>query len=175
MKRFGYNLTFGGAKCLSLTTGVQDDGASEFLINALGGPRVERHLHGFATVTPDGVVISAGARLKDGINTHLGPTVVLSHTTQEIARVRISQTPSGPRCELAQSIDGSWITTSPSTMGGPIKRRDVALPSGSTSGEAQYSISLYDARSGIPSHSSNQIALPFSAPTPFGIAIRRLP
>jgi len=59
-------------------------------------------------------------------------------------------------------------------MGGKIRRREIALPYDPRNQSAEYSISMYDARAGVPSDSTNQTVLPFSAPTPFGVTIRKL-
>jgi hypothetical protein len=174
MKAFGYNLTHSGDKCLSVSTGVQRNGSYEFLVNALTKPRVERHIHGYAEVTTDGVVLRGGAVVKNDVDSYLGPALTLSHTTQEIARFRVSRTSNGPLCELSQSVAGNWISTEPSRMGGKIRRRAVELPVDMSRAINEYSVSMFDARSGMPSATSNQIVLPFSAPTPFGLVIRRL-
>jgi len=174
VKTLGYNLTYAGTKCLSVSTGVQRDGTCDVFVNALAGPGVERHLHGYAQVTTDGVVVHGGARLKDNVGAHLGPGLTLRGTTQEIGRVRISQTSLGLRCELGQVIEENWVAATPTTMGGTMVRRQVALPYDATQPSAEYSIRMFDARSGVPSDSTNQIVLPFSAPVPFGIAVRKV-
>ena len=46
MKSFGYNLTYAGTKCLSVSTGAQAGGTCEFFLNALTKSGVERHIHG---------------------------------------------------------------------------------------------------------------------------------
>ena len=88
-RRLGCNLTFGGLKTLSLTTGVQRNGTYEFLIHGLGGAAVDRHVHGYALVSPDGIVIRGGARVKNKPSAYLGSGVELTKTPQEIARVTI--------------------------------------------------------------------------------------
>jgi hypothetical protein len=59
-KARGYNATFDGAKCLSIPTGVRTDGTYEFYISALGGPGVERHIHGYASVSSGGLMAWGG-------------------------------------------------------------------------------------------------------------------
>ena len=174
MKKFGYNLTYRGTKCLSVSTGAQADGACEFFVNALTKSGVERHIHGYAELTTGGVLLRGGARVKNDVGSYLGPGRALSHTTEEIARFRVSRTSAGLRCELLQSVDGTWIGTDPSTMGGRIRRREFKLPTEVGAASAEYSLSMYDSRSGVPSNTANQIILPFSAPTPFGLTVRKL-
>lgn len=168
-KARGYNATFDGTKCLSISTGVQADGTYEFFINAFGGPGVERHVHGFASVSSQGLLAWGGARVKDDADHHLGNGMLLSHTTQEIARLIIERTPDGPRCQFKQNIEGEWLESTPSTTGGAITRRQFPLPnSGGT--RCEYSISMFDARVGVPATSNDCVAVAFSAPLPFGIA-----
>src|SRR5712691_11323163 len=109
MKNFGYNLTYGGTKCLSVSTGAQADGTYEFFVNALTKPGVQRHIHGYAELTTAGVVVWGGARVKNNAGSYLGPGKTLTHMTEEIARFRVSRTSEGLRCELLQSVDGAWI------------------------------------------------------------------
>ena len=174
MTNFGYNLTYGGTKCLSISTGAQADGTCEFFVNALTKSGVERHIHGYAKLTTGAVIVRGGARVKNDIGSYLGPGMSLSHTTEEIGRFRISRTSAGLRCELLQSVNGTWIGTEPSTMGGKVRRREVKLPLAIDATSAEYSLAMYDARSGVPSKTANQIVLPFSAPVPFGLTVRKL-
>jgi len=174
MKSFGYNLTYAGTKCLSVSTGAQAGGTCEFFLNALTKSGVERHIHGYAELTTAGIVVRGGARVKNNAESYLGPGKTLSHTTEEIGRFRVSRTSAGLRCELLQSVDGNWIGTDPSTMGGKIRRRALKLPFEVGADSAEYSVSMHDARSGVPSNTSNQIVLPFSEPTPFGLTVCKL-
>jgi len=173
-KNFGYNLTYSGTKCLSVSTGAQADGTCEFFVNALTKSGIERHIHGYAELTTAGILLCGGARVKNEVGSYLGPGMTVSHTTEEIARFRVSRSSAGLRCELLQSVDGTWIGTEPSTMGGRIRRREMKLPTEVSADVADYSVSMYDARSGVPSNTANQVVLPFSAPTPFGLTVRKL-
>ena len=173
MKRLGFNLTFGDAssKCASLTTGVQDDGTYEFYFHLLGGSGAERHLHCYAEVKDDGLILSGGARLKDNVAKHIGPGIELSHSTQEIARFRAETDAPGPRCKLIQCIDDAWVGTAESTMGGDLTRRSVMLPESQDASGAEYSLAMFDASTSAPSDSTSSVVLPFSAPLPFGLSV----
>ena len=173
-KALGYNATFDGTKCLSISTGVQPDGTYEFYINALGGPGVERHVHGYASVSSQGLLAWGGARVKDNVADHLGEGLLLSHTTQEIARLIVERTPKGPRCQFKQNLAGEWLESTPSMTGGRIARAQFPLPN-PASPRCEYSISMFDARVGVPANSTNCVAVAFSAPLPFGIAFTRIP
>lgn len=171
----GYHLTYAGPKCLSVTTGTQRDGSHQFIIHGLAGPGVERHVLGWASVTSEGAVVSGGARLKNDVLEHVGPGIQLSATTQEIARVQVTPTEYGPVTVFSQHDGDQWLCTSPSTHDGPVRRREVPLPSASSNAPTSYSIAMYDARSGVPSNTSEQVVLPFSGPVPFGLVLRALP
>lgn len=168
----GYHASYAGQKCLSVSTGAQPDGAREFLISGLAGPGVERHVHGYAYLTDDGVVLSAGARLKDDVGKHVGGGITLQATTQEIARVTVTPTEGGLETRFSQQDGDEWLQTSASTHGGDIRRREVSLPRSSAGGGAEYSISMFDARTGVPSDSTDRVVMPFSGSVPFGIVFQ---
>jgi hypothetical protein len=170
----GCNLTFGGIKTLSLTTGVQRDGTYDFLIHGLGGAAVDRHLHGYAQVSSEGIIVRGGARVKNKPGEYLGLGVQLTQTPQEIARVAITPTTAGLKCQFKQLVAAQWLEGDPTTMGGRIKRTEIALPSSKGAVAAEYSISMFDARSGVPSNSSEQVVVPFSSPLPFGVVFRKV-
>lgn len=176
MKPLGFNLTFGDNawKAASLSTGAQPDGTYEFFTHLLGGAGVERHLHGYAQVTTDGLIVRGGARLKDDVNTHLGPGISLSHSTQEIARFQAELEEGGVRTHLLQCIDDSWEVTSASTWGGPITRRPVLLPGSQGVRGAEYSLAMFDAAAVPSSNTAHTVILPFSAPLPFGVSVTLL-
>jgi len=174
-RQLGCNLSFAAQKCLSVRTDIQPDGTYEFLISALAGPNTERHLHGYASLSSQGLVLWAGARLKDNVGVHLGPGIRLgSGSTHEVGRVTISATTDGPKCVLKQVVDGEWFETSASTMGGNIRRTEVALPGSSGARGGEYSISFFDARSSGPAPSSEHVVIPFSERLPFGIVFSRV-
>jgi hypothetical protein len=176
MKPFGLNLTFGDNawKAASLTTDAQPDGTYEFFTHLLGGPGVQRHLHGYAEVTTGGLIVRGGARLKNDVNTHLGPGIQSSHSTQEIARFRVELDEDGVRTHLLQCIDDSWRVTSASTWGGPITRRPVLLPGSLGVQGAEYSLAMFDAAAVPSSNAAAMVILPFSAPLPFGVSVTLL-
>ena len=173
MKPFGYNLTFGDEawKAASLTTGAQPDGTYEFFTHLLGGPGVERHLHGYAEVSSEGLILRGGARLKDGVGKHLGTGILLSHSTQEIARFRVEIEDDGLRTQLLQCVDDSWHETSDSTWGGSITRRPMLLPGSQGVDGAEYSLAMFDASVAPSSSSTQTLVLPFSSPVPFGVSV----
>lgn len=166
----GCDLTYGNVKCLSVTTGVQRDGSYEFLIHGLAGPGVERHVHGWASVTSEGVVVDGGARLKQNVLEHVGHGIALDATTREIARVSVRPEQGAVVTVFTQQIGGTWLGTSASTYTASVKRSLVELPCSSPSERAEYSISMFDASAGVPSDSSQRVVIQFSAPLPFGIA-----
>jgi len=170
--KLGCHVTFSGQKCLSVSTGEQPDGTHEFYIHALGG--AGRHLHGYASVNTQGVILRGGARLKEDVGQHLGDGVLLSHTTQEIARVVITPTSAGPQCTFKKIMGDEWVETSPSTMGGKITGTEVALPCSSHASGGEYSISMFDARSGLLSNTSDQVVAPFSGALPFGVVFTKI-
>ncbi len=173
MKPFGFNLTFGDyeSKCASLTTGMQPDGTYEFYVHLLGGPSVERHLHGFAEVSSEGMILKGGSRLKDDRGTHVGPGLPLTESSQEIARFVVQREGDGIKSRLLQSIDDSWVGTSDSTWGGPITRRPVILPGSEEANGAVYSLAMFDATATAVADSSRTTYLTFSSPTPFGVSV----
>ena len=170
--KLGCNATYCGEKCLSVTTGVQHDGTYEFFVHGLAGPGVERHVHGFAEVSPEGVIVNGGARVKENVDQHLSAGIVLSNSTQEIARVKISPTDQGLATQFRQREGDHWLETSESTFQGVLTRTEVPLPSAVSHKQAEYSTSMCDARSAVPSDTSTQVSVPFSAPLPFGILFR---
>ncbi len=167
----GYHASYAGLKCLSVSTGAQSDGAHEFLIHGLAGPGVERHIHGYAYLTDAGVVVSAGARLKNDVGTHVGEGIILQETTQEIARVTVTRTEGGLETHFSQQDGDEWLQTSASTHGGAIRRREVSLPCSNLGGGAEYSISMFDARTGVPADAVDCVVMPFSGSVPFGIVV----
>lgn len=169
-RKYGYNVTFDGQKCLSVTTGEQADGTYEFLIHALGGPGCDRHIHGYATPNSDGVIISGGARIKEWPDRYLSSGIAIRDSSQEIARIVISRTTKGSVCQFKQTQGDQWLMTGKSTMGGKITRPEVALPTPTDSNGAEYRISMFDSRMGIPPNTSQCVAIPFSTDVPFGIA-----
>lgn len=173
MKPDGYNLTFGSSesKCTSLTTGSRTDGRFDFYVHLFGGPGGERHLHGFGEVSSKGILITGGARLKEGPGDHLGGGIMLGHTTQELARIRVQATPTGPETQLLQCTEEGWIATSRSTWSSKITRRPVMLPGSKGAIEADYSLALFDARTGTIAPSSETIVLPFSGGSHIGVCI----
>ncbi len=173
-RRLGCNLTFEGIKTLSLTTGVQRSGAYEFLIHGLGGAAIDRHVHGWASVSSQGLIIGGGARVKNKAGEYLTTGVRLTQTPQEIARVTITPTSSGPKCQFKQLRGNEWLAADPTTMGGRINRTEIPLPSAKRGEAAEYSIKMFDARSGIPSNSSHQVVVPFSSPLPFGVVFTKV-
>lgn len=173
-KRRGCDLTVDGQKCLSVSTGVQHSGAWELLVHAQGGPGVQRHLHIYADVTPEGIVLSGGARVKNNVGDYLSTGCTLSHTTQKLARAVVRRGPNGLTCQLRQCTGArNWLETGSASVGGPILRRQIELPGTMGSSVAEYGISLFDARSGTPSASSDRAVVPFSQ-APFGLAFTRV-
>lgn len=170
----GCNLTFDGIKALSLTTGVQRGGNYDVLIHGLGGAAVERHVHGWASVSSQGLMVGGGARVKNKAGEYLSTGLRLTQTPQEIARVAIMPTTTGPKCQFKQRRGDEWLAADPTTMGGRINRTKVPLPSAKRAEAAEYSIRMFDARSGVPSNSSQQVVVPFSSPLPFGVVFVKL-
>lgn len=169
-RKYGYNVSFEGQKCLSVTTGKQMDGTYEFLIHALRGSCRERHLHGYAKPNSEGVIISGGARIKEGPDRYLSTGLAIRDSSQEIARIVISRTTEGPVSQFKQTQGDQWLMTGKSTMGGKITRPEVALPTLTDSSGAEYRISMFDSRVGIPPNTPQCVAIPFSDEVPFGIA-----
>ena len=171
----GYHLTYSSAKCSSVRTGVQADGAYEFLVNLQGGPGVERHLHGYAYTTPDGLLLRCGARVKDSANSYLGPAVPLSsNSTQELARFLVEETSSGLECRFTQLRGDEWAKTGPGALGGDIYRAELPLPvTGNPSGD-EYRVLFYDRRS-QPALEPGSVVMPFSSEVPFGMAFEPIP
>lgn len=126
-------------------------------------------MHGYAYLTDDGVVISAGARLKNDVGEHVGGGIILQETTQEIAWVTVERSAGGLETRFTQREGDQWLQTSASTHGGDIRRREVALPCSSAAAGAEYSISMFDARTGVRSDSTERVVMPFSGSVPFGI------
>jgi hypothetical protein len=176
MKPFGFNLTFGqdAWKAASFTTGAQPDGTYEFFVHLLGGPGVERHLHGYAHMSSEALILRGGSRLKDDIGRYLGAGLSLAQSTQEIARFRVELEESGVRTQLLQCIDDSWHVTSDSTRGGPITRTPVVLPGSHGVAGAEYSLAMFDAATPPPSNSAQTAILPFSSSLPFGASVTLL-
>ena len=175
MNPLGYDLTFGAPtlKAASLTTGVQPDGTYEFFGHLQAGPGIERHIHGWALLGAEGMIIRGGARLKEDRDTHLGSGISISHSTQEIARFRIDRTTDGIATRLIQCIDDSWKETSQSTWSGQLRRRSVQLPGSEGARGADYSLSMFDAAV-APSSNSSTVVLPFSGSVPFGVSLTLL-
>lgn len=166
-RKLGYHITYAGEKCLSITTGTQSDGTFDFLIHALGVD--DRHVHGYASLSSEGFIQTGGARVKNNIGEYLGTGMTLSETTQEIARVVISQSPAGPICQFKQDVGSEWLVTGPCDLGGEIYRTEIALPVTSHTEIVEYSISMIDARTGIPPNSSERMSVQFSGKVPFGV------
>ena len=103
-----------------------------------------------------------GARVKNNVGDYLSTRLTLDATTQEIARVAVSQTPAGPICQFKQMVGDDWVATDPSTMGGIVCRTQVALPASSEARSAEYSIAMFDARTGVPQNSSQMVVVPFA-------------
>jgi len=170
----GAHATYCGQKCLSISTGTQADGTHEFLVNGLAGPGVERHVHGWATIAESGELLAGGARLKNASNSHVGNGLSLSAAGQEIARVTVTPTDAGVVTMFSQLEGGTWLETSDSTHGGSIQRTEVPLPGAEADAPTQYSIEMFDARTGVPSNSSTQAVVAFSGSVPFGLVFRHL-
>jgi len=149
MKESGFDLTFGShnLKCATVTTGSNPDGKFDCYISLLTGKGMQRHFHGYAEEIINGVLIKPGGRLKEEKDLHCGPGITLSHTTQEIARLRVEKDVGGPQTQLSQCINDKWFVTSPSTWKKEVKRRSVLLPGSQGAVGAEYSIALFDAKS----------------------------
>jgi hypothetical protein len=173
MGPFGFDLTFGdrGLKCASLTTGAQPNGTYEFYVHLLAGPGVQRHLHAYAQVDSDGLVLTGGSRLRENTGQHLGQGIRVANSTQELARFAVREDGAGLTTRLLQCVDDTWIATSASTWARPVTRRTVLLPGSSHLQSAEYSIAMFDAAYRQPSGGGPSTVLPFSAPLPFGLSI----
>lgn len=166
----GYDVTFHGEKCLSISTGEQPDGTHQFFINTLGGPGVQRHLHAFVTLSSEGIMVKGGVRIKNNVGEYLSTSITLNATTQEIARVVIKRDRTGIISQLKQTFGDDWIATKPSTHIGKMKRQPIALPSSTTATSGEYSISLFDAGTELPPTTEVAAIVSFSTMTSFGVA-----
>jgi hypothetical protein len=109
--------------------------------------------------------------VKSKAGQYLSSGLQLTQAPQEIARVSITPTTSGHKCQFKQLRGNEWLAADPTTMGGRINRTQVPLPSANRNMAAEYSIRMFDARSGVPSNSSQQVVVPFSSPLPFGVVL----
>ena len=135
---------------------------------------MERHLHGYGERNPEGVLMQGGARLKDNRDTHLDAGIIVSHTTQELARFIVETTPSGIQAQLLQCVNNEWLVTSPSPWSTQITRRPAILPGSQGAVSADHSIAIFDTKTSPILPTSETIVLPFLAELPIGVCLSLL-
>ena len=143
MTDHGYSLMAGSETFMSVNTYVRGDGKSIFCMNGFG---TEQHIYVYADVTDEGYMVGGGARLKDGIDGHLGRGISLSsHSTQDIGGAVIQRDDRTGLlvCMLKQVIEDSTFIGMPYGLRDTASREPVAILD-SVVQRVEVRFSLYD-------------------------------